>query len=398
MTKDTDTKDQAASPRPGPSSSRGRNRTALWIVLALALGLAGGFLLSRQFPPAPAPPAQNATAEAPAKEALADKARQVDAALRDALQAAAPQAAAPEVETDEERTHEGQTYGYRSLRLPQLDKKALHDALAKELALQASGARLLRAAPDAWEIVIDGATTHRLNFPAAPAPTPETAKRGAVRLAIVIDDMGEDAGLARELAKLGVPIAFSIWPDSGRRAEVLKIGKDAGREIFIHLPMQPKGYPKVAPGPHALLVNMTAEQIAGAVHRAAKRVPGALAINNHMGSEFTESTYGMRAALAAMKAEGLYFLDSRTTAKSVGIAEAKRLGMRVHQRDVFLDNELSVPAIVKQLQKAEAAARQRGHAIAIGHPHRETVAALRAWLKSKDASVQVVTVSSLPPM
>ena len=398
MTKDTDSKDQAASPRPGPSSSRGRNRTALWMVLALILGLVGGFLLSRQFPPAPAPPAQNATTEAPAKEPLAHKARQIDNALRDALQAAAPQAAAPQVEAADERTHAGQPYSSKSLRLPQLDKKALHDALAKELALQANGARLLRAAPDAWEIVIDGATTHRLNFPAEPAPTPDTAKHGAVRLAIVIDDMGEDAGLARELAKLGVPIAFSIWPDSGRRAEVLKIGKAAGREIFIHLPMQPKGYPKVAPGPHALLVNMTAEQIADAVHRAAKRVPGALAINNHMGSEFTESTYGMRAALAAMKADGLYFLDSRTTAKSVGIAEAKRLGMRVHQRDVFLDNELSVPAIVKQLQKAEATARKRGHAIAIGHPHRETVDALRAWLKNKDASVQVVTVSSLPPM
>lgn len=398
MTKDTDSKDQAASSRPGPSSSRGRNRTALWIVLALALGLAGGFLLSRQFPPAPAPPAQNATAEAPAKETLAHKAQQADAALRDALKTAAPQADSPKVETDEERTHAGQTYRFKSQRLPQLDKKALHDALAKELTLQASGAKLLRAAPDAWEIVIDGATTHRLTFQTEPAPTPDTAKRGTVRLAIVIDDMGEDAGLARELAKLGVPVTFSIWPDSGRRTEVLKIAKDAGREIFIHLPMQPKGYPKVAPGPHALLVGMTAEQIAEAVRRAVKRVPGALAINNHMGSEFTESTYAMRAALATMKAEGLYFVDSRTTAKSVGIAEAKRLGMRVHQRDVFLDNELSVPAIVKQLQKAEATARQHGHAIAIGHPHRETVDALRAWLKNKDTAVQVVTVSSLPPM
>jgi len=128
------------------------------------------------------------------------------------------------------------------------------------------------------------------------------------------------------------------------------------------------------------------------------RVPGAIAINNHMGSAFTEHGPGMRAALAAIQEQGLFFLDSRTTAGSIAVTEAKRLGLRIHQRDVFLDNELTVAAIVKQLHKAEATARQHGHAIAIGHPHKETVAALRTWLKEKDASVHIVTVSSLPAL
>jgi len=396
MTKHPKHKGQAASSRLGPFSSRYLNRTAGWIALALLVGLAGGFFLSRQFPPFPAPPAQNATLDEQRPGVLGSLAEQADQALRRALKAASPvDAPAPRI-VSEQREHAGQEYTFKTLRLTHVQEQLLHDRLVKELAVLAPSAQLLRVNPQTWDIVIDGMPTHRLLLPEEDARPDDAAKRAKGRLAIVIDDMGEDVGLARELARLGVPVAFSIWPDSSHREDVLKIAKASGREIFIHLPMQPIGYPKVAPGPHALLTTMTADQIRDAVRRSVARVHGAIAINNHMGSEFTQSPHGMRAALSAMKDEGLFFLDSRTTAASVGVAEAKRLGMRVHQRDVFLDNELSVPAIVKQLRTAEAAARQHGHAIAIGHPHRETVAALRAWLKEKDGAVQVVTVTSLP--
>jgi hypothetical protein len=397
MTKHPHNKGQAASSRLGPFSSRYLNRTTGWIALALLVGLAGGFFLSRQFPPAPAPPAQNATLEEQHPGGLADLAEQADQALRRALKAVSPDdALAPQI-VSEQREHAGQGYPFKTLRLPHVQEQLLHDRLARELAVLAPGTHLLRVNPRAWDIAINGIPTHRLLLPEEDTKPEDVAKRVQGRLAIVIDDMGEDIGLARDLAKLGVPVAFSIWPDSSHREDVLKIAKASGREIFIHLPMQPIGYPKVAPGPHALLTTMTADQIRDTVRRSVARVRGAIAVNNHMGSEFTQSPHGMRAALSAMKDEGLFFLDSRTTAASVGVAEAKRLGMRVHQRDVFLDNELSVSAIVKQLRKAEATARQHGHAIAIGHPHKETVAALRAWLKERDGAVQVVTVTSLPP-
>lgn len=364
--------------------------------MALFAGLVGGFFLSRQFPAPPVLPTHNATLDEPREGEVAKRAKLADKALRASLKAVSPEAAAPQVVSTEQREHAGQKYTVEILRLPPSDRQALHDRLVKELASFVPGAKLLRISPENWDISIDGLPTQRLHLPAE-APKPEEPKRAAGRLAIVIDDMGEDVGLARELAKLGVPVAFSIWPDSGNREDVLKIAKAAGREILIHLPMQPKGYPQVAPGPHALLTTMTAEQIQDAVHRSTKRVHGAIGLNNHMGSEFTESNLGMRAALSAMRDEGLFFLDSRTTAASVGVVEAKKLGIRAHQRDVFLDNELVVSAILKQLRKAEALARERGHAIAIGHPHKETVAALRQWLKEKDSSVQVVTVTSLSP-
>ena len=99
-----------------------------------------------------------------------------------------------------------------------------------------------------------------------------------------------------------------------------------------------------------------------------------------------------------MRDDGLFYLDSRTSAATVGAAEAKKLGVRTYQRDVFLDNEQNQAAILKQLRQAENIAKQRGHAIAIGHPHKQTLAALKQWLKEKDPSVHVVAISTLPPL
>jgi len=397
MTKNPDTKDQTGTPRPGPSSSKQRGAIAAWIVLSLLVGLAGGFLLSRQLPPSPPPAAQNAT-EAQREPDLVQRIGEVDHALVRALSATRPDVRYPHALSVEQREHEGRKYPFQNIRLPQMDRKTFHDRLVKELAQPAPSAKLTRITSEAWDIAIDGLPTHRLNLaPETPQPAP-AVKPAKGRVAIVIDDMGEDINLAKELAKLGVPVAFSIWPDSGNREGVLKIAKAAGREILIHLPMQPKGFPKVNPGPHPLLVSMPPEQINSTVLRAVQRVHGAIGVNNHMGSEFTESNLGMRLALTTMQNKGLFFLDSRTSAATVGVVEAKRLGMRVHQRDVFLDNELNVSAIVQQLRKAEALAREKGHAIAIGHPHKETLKALRLWLKEKDDAVHVVTVSSLPPL
>jgi len=393
------TKDQAGRSRPGPSSSSKRRlRIAAWVAVALVAGLALGYFFGhrRHAPPL----AENATREAPAAGELERRVRLVEEALHKSLKAQQADLAALQVVSAEPREHGGQQYPFTTLRLPQVDSRVLHERLVKELADLVPSAKLTRIGPDVWDISIDGLPTHRLNLPPeAPHPEQQSAKAVAKgKLAIVIDDMGEDVAMARELSSLNVPVTFSIWPDSTHHAEVLKIAKASGREALIHLPMQPKGYPKVDPGPHPLLTNMNADQIKALVARAIKRVPGAIGVNNHMGSEFSQFGAGMRAALAVMRENGLFFLDSRTSAATVGAAEAKKLGVRAYQRDVFLDNEQNQAAILKQLRQAESIAKQRGHAIAIGHPHKQTLAALKLWLKEKDPSVHVVAISALPPL
>jgi polysaccharide deacetylase 2 family uncharacterized protein YibQ len=99
-----------------------------------------------------------------------------------------------------------------------------------------------------------------------------------------------------------------------------------------------------------------------------------------MGSRFTASEPDMRLVLAELKRRGLLFLDSRTIAGSVGAAVATQLGVPFAERDVFLDNVQSADAVEAKLAELERIARAHGHAIAIGHPHDATIAALAAWL------------------
>lgn len=395
--------ERAGSSRPASLFPPALRAAGIWVALALVLGIFIGIFVAHQFPGrgplAPVPPQDNATYEVYRAGELENRIKLVDSAVLRSVQAARPDAERLRVLSVETRRGEGREYLQQTIVLPLApeDKAAFTRHLAKDMASLVPGARLTETTPSQLDITIDGLPTHRLLLPAEtgkPArPEPPQAMRG--RLALVIDDMGEDVVFAQGLAALNVPVAFSIWPDSGSREAVLKIAKAHGREILIHLPMQPKGYPRIDPGRHPLLLDMTAEQVQGVVRRAADRVPGAIGVNNHMGSQFTENAFGMHAALAAMKDEGLFFLDSRTTAETVGEREAQRLGLRFYKRDVFLDNEQNVAAILHQLRKAEALARTRGQAIAIGHPHPETLLAIKQWLKDKDASVHLTTLTSL---
>jgi polysaccharide deacetylase 2 family uncharacterized protein YibQ len=399
--------ERAGSPRPAFSSALGDLLRSLpvgaWIALALALGLLIGFFAARQFPgkgpAAPQPQQANATRTYEEYHAgeLENRIKLVDSAIFNSLRSVKPDADRLQVQSVETRKHNGREYFHQTIRLgfAATDRPAFVRHLTKELSILVPGAQLAQPSPTQWDITLDGQPTHTLVLPAEADKARPRPQAGKGRLAIVIDDMGEDVGLAQGLAALDVPVAFSIWPDSGSREAVLKIAKARSREILIHLPMQPKGYPKVDPGKNPLLVTMTAEQIQAAVRRAADRVPGAIGLNNHMGSQFTENSFGMYAALQAIKDKGLFFLDSRTTAETVGEREAQRLGLRFYKRDVFLDNEQNVSAILLQLRKAEALARSRGNAIAIGHPHHETLQAIKQWLKDKDDSVSVVPLTSL---
>jgi len=105
----------------------------------------------------------------------------------------------------------------------------------------------------------------------------------------------------------------------------------------------------------------------------------------------------MRVALKEFKRLGLFFLDSMTTPNSVGRSVARSISIPFYKRNVFLDNVKDVSAIVHQLRKAERLALSRGHAIAIGHPHPATLAALRQWATHRSKRVSVIPISKLKP-
>jgi polysaccharide deacetylase 2 family uncharacterized protein YibQ len=248
-----------------------------------------------------------------------------------------------------------------------------------------------RAAHGFRAILTVDAKNHELEFEWAPPP-----ESAVPRLAVVIDDMGRDLERARAFLDLNIAITPAILPHLSESRKVALLAQERGREYLVHVPMQPEGYPDVDPGPGALLENMDETEIRKTIAEDLQAVPGAAGINNHMGSRLTALEVPMRWLMAELKGRGLYFVDSVTTARSVAVPTAGEAGLGWARRDVFLDNVQEQRAIGEQIAKAIQHAKQTGRAVAIGHPHRETLRALEAWApKIRESGVRIVSPSEL---
>jgi hypothetical protein len=167
-------------------------------------------------------------------------------------------------------------------------------------------------------------------------------------------------------------------------------------EILLHQPMEPREEGGKNPGEGVLLTSMTTEALRARVRASLKAVPGAVGVNNHMGSRFTEDAAGLGALMAELKEHGLFWLDSRTTPGTRGVEVAHAAGVPALERDIFLDAETNVDFIRRQVHKLIETARVHGSAVGIGHPHPETIAVLREMRAELLASgVALVPVSAL---
>jgi len=203
---------------------------------------------------------------------------------------------------------------------------------------------------------------------ASPAPT------RPARVALVIDDLGRSVDDLLPLEKLGVPITYSVLPFQENTAAVAAQLRSRREEILLHLPMQAKNGEN--PGPGALRLGMTDDQLRTGTLAALQAVPGAVGVNNHMGSGLSVDARAMSAILRVLSSRGLFFLDSRTSPDSVGYRTAMALGVPAAERQVFLDSDPGPAAVHEQFQRLLDLARSRGAAVAIGHPHPDTLAVL----------------------
>lgn len=213
------------------------------------------------------------------------------------------------------------------------------------------------------------------------------------RIALVIDDVGLDLDAAARVTDIPAALTIAVLPYAPASVDVAHGAGSAGHDVLVHMPMEPLGL--ADPGPNALRVGLDDDDLQARTLWAFARVPGAVGLNNHMGSRFTQDPGALRAALLAVSDEAL-FLDSKTVPGSRGAAVARGLDMPVLERDVFLDHVIDPRQIVDQLAAAEELARTRGWAVAIGHPHDETLDALEDWLPGAEArGVEFVTVTTL---
>jgi hypothetical protein len=229
-----------------------------------------------------------------------------------------------------------------------------------------------------------------------PHPALPAAATVHARIAIVIDDLGNSPGPAQQLAALPVPVTLAIIPFTPFAAAAEQAASRAGKEIILHMPMEPQDYPQQEPGPGALLLRMSPAEIGNALLAALQEVPEAQCLNNHMGSAFTEDPAAMATVMRVLKSRGLCFLDSRTSPHSAGLEQAAQFGVPYAKRDVFLDNDRTPFAIRRRLLELTHLARAHGSAIGIGHPYPETIAVLEETLpKLKSLGYQIVPLSKL---
>ena len=233
-----------------------------------------------------------------------------------------------------------------------------------------------------------------------PAPVEKTDKKpktvGAGTVAIIIDDMGSSVDEVRRLSAIGVPLTYSIIPGLPKVKEVAATARDKGYQVMIHVPMEPQGYPQQRLEKNGLLLSLGEDQVRERLNQYFSAVPQAVGANNHMGSRFTEDRQKMGVVLSVLKEKGLFFVDSRTSPRSVGYSLARDMGMQAGTRDVFLDNVQEEKAIRGQLEQLAAIARKRGSAIGICHPHGATILTLASALPQlREQGIRFVPVSEL---
>jgi uncharacterized protein len=198
-------------------------------------------------------------------------------------------------------------------------------------------------------------------------------------IAIIIDDVGLSRERVQDLVDLPELLTLAYLPYAPRIQEKVEMGRVRGHEIMLHLPMQPSDN-HTDPGPDALLVGLSDEEIRRRTYKNLDSFEGYVGVNNHMGSRFTADGRLMSIVMDIMAKRGLLFLDSKTTPLSTGYKLAVQRGMPSAKRDVFIDNVIDEAAILAQLEKVERIAIKKGVAIAIGHPHKQTISALKKWL------------------
>lgn len=225
---------------------------------------------------------------------------------------------------------------------------------------------------------------------------PVTAVKGHVpRIAIIIDDIGYDKKITLAISELNPEITFSVLPFSPFGKVLSEKLHKKGLQLMLHLPMEPIEYPDIDPGPGAILLNMTPDDLLEQLRKNIDDVSYIAGVNNHMGSKLTAQSDQMNQIFTILKKENLFFIDSRTSAESKSRASARLLQLKFAQRDVFLDNIQDTGYITGQLKELIHLAKQHGTAIGIGHPYKATLETLEKELPKLSNQIRIVRAGDL---
>jgi polysaccharide deacetylase 2 family uncharacterized protein YibQ len=199
------------------------------------------------------------------------------------------------------------------------------------------------------------------------------------RFCLILDDLGLDE--ANDFRALTLPhgVTFSILPRAAHARKLAEAARELGHEVFLHMPMQPRG--DADPGPGALRLDLSPEENVARLISALEVVGPVVGVNNHMGSAFTESEDALRPVMKVLSERRLTFVDSRTSSNSCAFQIARSCGVRAMENGAFLDDDSDESYLPAQMEIAAQKSRQRGFAIGIAHAHAATIRTLPACFR-----------------
>jgi hypothetical protein len=244
------------------------------------------------------------------------------------------------------------------------------------------------------EVKVLDRVTHQITFVSSIPSTLKAALRP--KIAIVIDDLGGENKISQELLRWDLPITFSILPFTPYAKVLAEEAHQKGKEIILHLPMEPRGYPQIKPGEGVLLEEMDEARLLRQLSKDIEAVPYIKGVSNHMGSRLMEDPEKMKIVFSELKRRGLFFLDSRTTPQTVGLEVAQSVGVKAMERSLFIDHSSKEDEIKHTLGRLIQFSLSTGKAIGIGHPHPSTLKCLKEMIpKMKEKGIEIVPLSAV---
>ncbi|CAK0771790.1 conserved hypothetical protein [Gammaproteobacteria bacterium] len=191
-------------------------------------------------------------------------------------------------------------------------------------------------------------------------------------ISIIIDDLGYQLSAGLRVVGFPGPLACSLIPYTPYAIPLAEAAYRAGKEVMLHLPMESST--GVSPVRGGLFHAMDHSEFSRVVRADLTMIPHVRGINNHMGSLLTSRPVAMSWLMAEIKRhDGLFFVDSRTTAATVALNAAREAKIAATRRDVFLDNIPHSAAVRDQFTRLVALAHAQGTAVGIAHPRPATL-------------------------
>jgi len=215
------------------------------------------------------------------------------------------------------------------------------------------------------------------------------------KVAIIVDDIGGNLNAVKELLEINADLTFALLPFQAHTREAAEMFHKANKETLLHLPMEPVSYPREKPGEGALFTDMNDEELVLQLKKNIADVPYISGVNNHMGSKFMTDEKKLILIFNELKKKKLFFVDSRTSNDTKAYAAAKKTGLQIAERKIFIDNNRDYNKIYANLinitKDNDVSPR-----IIIGHPYPETIRALKEATKVlHDKGVSIVPVSEI---